>query len=211
MTASHIEFLVEEPSMEAFLERLLPRLLPKDCSHSIHPFRGKADLKRNLERRLRGYARWLPEGYRIVVLVDRDDEDCRELKDHLDRAAVAAGLRTPSQTGKAPWQLVNRIVIEELEAWYFGDWPAVCAAYPRVSPNIPRNARYRDPDGIHQTWEAFERILRRGGYFSSGLRKIDAAREIGRHVCPDRNRSRSFGAFRDAIRDALCIGRPCTG
>ena len=211
MIASHLEFLVEEPSMEAFLEGLLPRLLPEDCEYSIHPFRGKSDLKRNLGRRLRGYARWLPESYRIVVLVDRDNDDCRELKDDLDETARAAHLRTPSQAGKTPWQLVNRIVIEELEAWYFGDWLAVCAAYPKVSANVPENARYRDPDGIHQTWEAFERILKRRGYFSSGLRKIDAAREIAAHVCPDRNRSRSFAAFRDAIRAALCIERPCPG
>ena len=28
---------------------------------------------KNLEPRLRGYARWLPEDWRIVVMVDRDD------------------------------------------------------------------------------------------------------------------------------------------
>ena len=195
--------------MEAFLEQLLPRLLPENCGYSIHSFRGKADLKRNLGRRLRGYARWLPESYRIVVLVDRDDDDCHRLKDDLENLARVVPLRTPSHAGEGAWQIVNRIVIEELEAWYFGDWQAVRAAYPRVSANVPRNARYRDPDDIRHTWEAFERILKRGGYFSSGLRKIEAAREIGRHVCPDRNRSRSFAAFRDAIREAFRVERPC--
>ena len=208
MSASHFEFLVEEPSMEAFLDRLLPKLLPPDCTHSIHPFRGKSNLKRNLGSRLWAYAQWLPPSYRIVVLVDRDNDDCRRLKSYFEVMAKEARLRTPSQ-GKAPWQLVNRIVIEELEAWYFGDWTAVRAAYPRVSANVPRNARYRKPDEIHRTWEAFERILKKGGYFSSGLRKIEAAREIAGHVCPDRNRSRSFMAFRDAIRDAVCFERPC--
>lgn len=42
MTAArHLEFLVEEPSMETFLKGLLPRLLPEGCTFGIHPFQGK--------------------------------------------------------------------------------------------------------------------------------------------------------------------------
>ncbi len=75
----HLEFLVEEPSMEAFLRELLPRLLPENCSFEIHPFQGKKDLLEKLEGRLRGYSSWLPEHWRIVVVVDRDGDDCRQL------------------------------------------------------------------------------------------------------------------------------------
>jgi len=46
------------------------------------------------------------------------------------------------------WQVVNRIAIEELEAWYFGNWPAVVATYPNVPENIPGKAPYRNPDAI---------------------------------------------------------------
>ena len=61
----------------------------------------------------------------------------------------------------------NRIVMEELEAWNFGDWEAVRAAYPRVSKGVPRQVGYRDPDAIAgRTWEAFERIMKRSGYFT---------------------------------------------
>ena len=56
MTAGHLEFLVEEPSMEAFLRALLPRLLPRDRSFEVHPFQGKSDLLDKLQARLRGYA-----------------------------------------------------------------------------------------------------------------------------------------------------------
>ena len=67
-------------------------------------------------------------------------------------------------------QLVNRVVIEELEAWYFGDWEAVRSAYPRVSPTVPNQSRYRNPDSVQGgTWEAFERILKGHGYFRTGL------------------------------------------
>lgn len=44
MSATHLEVLVEEPSMEAFLGALLPRLLPADRSFVVHPFQGKTDL-----------------------------------------------------------------------------------------------------------------------------------------------------------------------
>ena len=197
----HVELLVEEPSMEAFLQALLPRLLPGACSHQIHVFQGKSDLRRKLADRLRAYARWLPDDWRIVVLVDRDRDDCRVLKNELEEAARGAGLRTISRAAR--WQVANRIVIEELEAWYFGNWEAVRRAYPKVSPTVPNRARYRDPDGVRDTWEAFERILKRHGYFPTGLRKIEAARAIAEHVDPAGNRSRSFSMFHRTLREAV--------
>lgn len=204
MTAAHhLEFLVEEPSMETFLNGVLPRLLPGDCTFIIHTFQGKQALLRKLEARLRGYRKWLPDDCRIVVLVDRDGDDCRALKERLEGAAGRSGLRTRSQAGGGPWQVVNRIAIKELEAWYFGDWEAVRGAYTRVPSSIPGQARYRDPDSVPgATWEAFERVLKSRGYFRTGLRKVEAAGAIGPRIDPRRNRSRSFGAFRDALADA---------
>lgn len=205
MSAAHLELLVEEPSMETFLRALLPRLLPQDRSFEVHPFQGKSDLLSKLEPRLRGYAAWLPTDWRIVVVVDRDDEDCLELKRRLEAIAQCAGLKTRARAGNAPWQLVNRIAIEELEAWYFGDWEAVRSAYPRASANVPRRQSFRDPDAIAGgTWEAFERVMQAHGYFKAGLSKIEAARAIGAHVDPERSSSRSFRTFSDAIVDA-CV------
>ncbi len=203
MRARHLEFLVEEPSMEAFLQALLPRLLPDDCTLAIHPYRGKHGLLRNLNGRLSGYKNWLPPDWRLFVMVDRDGDDCRELKASLEDAAVQSGLRTRSQADVC-WQVVNRIVIEELEAWYFGDWEAMRKAYSRVPQSIPNRARYRDPDAVPGgTWEAFERILQRHGYFETGLRKIEAARAIAAHIDPQRNRSHSFAAFREVLAEAV--------
>lgn len=204
MSASHLEFLVEEPSMEAFLRCLLPRLLPVDRTFEVHPFQGKSDLLGKLQARLRGYAQWLPEDWRIVVVVDRDDDDCALLKQRLEAMAIAAGLRTRSTTGNSRWQVVNRIAIEELEAWYFGAWQAVSSAYPRVAATIPNKANYRDPDAIQGgTWEAFERILQRHGYFKGGLRKVDVAREVGSRLIPETSSSQSFIRFHEAISEAI--------
>ena len=83
MSIEHVEFLVEEPSMEAFLRALLPKLL-HEIEFQIYPSQCNQELLKRLPERLRGYSSWLPESWRIVVVVDRDDEDCYELKQHLD-------------------------------------------------------------------------------------------------------------------------------
>lgn len=190
--------------MEAFLRSVLPRLIGDGVTFDIHVFSGKANLLDNLARRLTGYSNYLPPDHRIIVLVDRDDDDCRSLKRRLEDAASAVGLRSRTVSGGAAWRLVNRIAIEELEAWYFGDWEAVRMAYPRVKPTIPAVARYRDADAIAGgTWESLEKVLQRAGYFRGGFRKIEAAKQIGTHMDPDRNRSRSFQVFRDALREAV--------
>ena len=202
MPASYIEFHVEEPSMEAFLAAWLPRFLPENCSFEIHPYPGKGALLRKIGDRLRGYAAWMPAGYRIMVIVDRDGDDCTELKSTLEEICKNAGLRSKRADG-TDWQVATRIAIEELEAWYFGDWQAVRQAYPKVSPNIPSQARYQNPDAITGgTWEAFERVLQKHGYFNQGLAKVQAATAIGQHIDPDRNLSPSFAAFRDAVAQA---------
>lgn len=190
--------------MEAFVRALLPRLLPQDKSFEVHAFQGKGDLLVKLEARLRGYAAWLPNDWRVVVVVDRDDEDCHDLKERLEAMALRSGLRSRSRAGGLPWQLVNRIAVEELEAWYFGDWEAVRAAYPRVSAHIPQRQGFRDPDAVTGgTWEAFERVMQRHGYFKGGLRKIEAARAIGTHIDAERSRSQSFSVFQKALVEAV--------
>ena len=199
MSAPYLEFLVEEPSMEAFLCELLPNVIP-NAPFQIHVFQGKPDLLSNLEKRLRGYARWLPQNYRLFVMVDRDRDNCHDLKQRLESIATEAGLRTRTSSADASWQLVNRIVIEELEAWYFGDWQAVREIYPRASETIPQQANYRNSDAINGgTWEAFERVMRQRGYFANGLNKVEVARKIAPHIDPARSQSHSFKVFYDAV------------
>lgn len=65
--------------MEAALLELVPKMVP-DHSFELHPHRGKPDLLRKLEGRLRGYARWNVPNVRVVVVIDRDADDCHALK-----------------------------------------------------------------------------------------------------------------------------------
>lgn len=196
--------MVEEPSMEAALECLLPKML-EGIDFQIIRFQCKDDLLKQLPCRLSGYRSWLPASSAIVVLVDRDDDDCWVLKQQLENIAAQAGLVTKTHAGNGrTFQVANRIAIEELEAWFFGDWQAVRAAYPKVSATVPQKSGYRDSDAIKGgTWEAFERILKQSGYFKTGLRKIENARTIAQHMQPGRSQSKSFKVFEAAIRAAV--------
>ena len=71
----HLEFLVEEPSAEAALSELLPRLIGQDGTFRVHPHQGKRDLLESLPGKLKGYSNWLPSDWRIVVLVDLEGGD----------------------------------------------------------------------------------------------------------------------------------------
>jgi hypothetical protein len=195
---------VEEISMEAALEAVLPKLL-EDREFQIIRFQCKDDLLKQLPARLKGYSQWLPANWTILVLVDRDDSDCFALKQQLEQNAQQAGFLTKTTAASGQrFQVMNRIVVEELESWFFGDWAAVRQAYPRVSDTIPQKQAYRDPDAIRGgTWEAFERVLKKAGYFSTGLRKLECARAIAPHMQPTHNRSNSFQAFADAINTVL--------
>jgi hypothetical protein len=201
----HIEFLVEEPSAEAALRGLVPKILGPDVEFRVIRFQGKKDLLNLLPGRLKGYRGWIPADWRIVVMVDEDRQDCLELKAKLEKAADDAGLVTKTRAaGGAGFQVLNRISIEELEAWFFGDVEALHLAYPRIPRSLETKSKYRDPDAIQGgTWEALERELQGKGYFRGGLAKIEAAKAISAHMDPDQNRSKSFQVFRDGLRDMV--------
>jgi hypothetical protein len=107
----HIEFLLEEESCEAALNKLVPRIVGHQASFRIHVFQGKQDLLHKLPQRLRGYSSWISHRHRIVVLVDRDDDDCRELKASLEETASNAGLfwsQSPKPARKIPCSQPHR-------------------------------------------------------------------------------------------------------
>jgi len=197
----HIEFLVEERSAEAALDELVPKIVPH-ATFRVHPYQGKPDLLRKLPSRLKGYRRWLPADWRIVVLLDADTpESCRELKEGVEAIVHDAGLSTPSsKRTHSPVEVLVRLAVEELEAWFFGDIDALRTAYPRVPATLAEKAKYRDPDAIRGgTCEELERVLRRAGYHGTRYPKITGARNIAPHMDPLQNHSRSFQVFRDGL------------
>jgi hypothetical protein len=176
---------------------LLPRILRAEINYEIHDFRKKNHLLSKLPSRLKGYKQLRPDDYKIIVLVDRDSQDCLKLKDKLEDIALKEGFITKSSAlVNQNFQVINRIVIEEIESWFFGDINAINSAYPKVSKNISNQASYRIPDQIKGgTWEALERILKKAGYHQGGLQKLKAARDISFFMDPTKNSSKSFQIF----------------
>lgn len=195
----HIEILVEEQSMEEALKILLPRMLPPETTYRILSFQGKQNLLRQLPARLRGY-KWINDDYRIIVLLDEDRQNCLDLKQQMETAAQQAGLSTKTSAGGIRFQVLNRIVIEELEAWFLGDVEAIRQAYPRILATLAKTPKFRNPDSVPGgTWETLEKTMQRYGYFKGGYAKVEAARAISTYMDPNRNRSKSFQVFRNGL------------
>ena len=200
----HIEFLLEERSAELALRAILPKVISSDVSHRFHVFQGKQDLLKQLPGRLKSYRFKIPSDWRIVVLIDEDRENCHQLKAVLEQMAQDEGFVTKSSEIKnSGFQVVNRLAIEELEAWFFGDPKAIRAAYPKIPDGFHRRREFQNPDAIAGgTCEALERMLRQ--FYRRRYAKSKMARMIAPHMEPDRNTSRSFQVFVEGLK--ACVG-----
>jgi len=201
----HIKFFLEEPSAEEVLRYILPKILSPDVICIFHVFEGKDDMLKELPKHLKGH-QWISDDWRIVVLIDEDRRVCHELKAYLERAAHEAGFVTKSSASpNEDFQVVNRLAIEELEAWFFGDVAALHAAYPRIPENLQSKAKYRNPDAIQGgTSEALEHLLIQKNYYRGRISKPTVAQNIAQHMVPSRNKSNSFQVFVEGLK--ACVG-----
>lgn len=207
-----LEILVEEPSMKAALEVLLPKLLrPTDAKPRILDFEGITSLFDELPAKLKAYRGHVPPGQRIIIVCDRDKADCRQRKAKLEDIVARAGLYTrarPHYSGT--WQVLTCLAIEELEAWFLGDPAAVSLAYPKVKPAAFRDCV--DPDAVPDAAEKLRDILRGVKELDAAttkLPKVPTARRIAPHLNPDTNASASFRHFCGAVR--ACFGADTDG
>ena len=117
-----IVFLLEEPSMEALLKEILPKIIKNDRFFLI-PHEGKDNLLQSIPIKLKA---WNVPNTRFVIVQDQDNNDCIELKNRINEICK-------------PYhkEVLIRIVCKELESWYFGDLAAVSAAYalPLLHPS----------------------------------------------------------------------------
>ena len=199
-----IEVLLEEPSAEEALRHLLPKIINGRARLKLINMRNKSRLLQELPSRLRGYTMRIHAGedLRIMVLVDRDDDDCRNLKATLERVTREAGLSTKSSSQEnGKFHVVNRLAIEELEAWFIGDIDALKQAFSSLrGVNFP--ASFQNPDN-GGTWERLHRFLRTNGIYRSSYPKIEAARKISLYMQFAHNRSKSFQHFCHGIESLL--------
>lgn len=191
----HVDFLLEEPSAEAALNQLLPRLLPGDTWRCV-PHRGKDALLIRLPALLKNYARRLPHdpNLRVVVLMDAD-ADCQKAKAQLEKLVAEARLLT--KTTALPGQkfrVLTRLAVTELEAWFLGDRQAIQAAYPRVHSHHFKGL-HREVDAVPDASKTLHRVLQKGGYYLASQAKVEWSETIAAHLDPARNTSASFRYF----------------
>lgn len=103
-----MEILVEEESAERLLRVLVPRIVPS-IGFEIRTFQGKPALLRELPRRMQGYVqvRKFDPGLRVMILIDCDDDDCRELKARLEKIVSDVGLASFAQFCSGVRRLVD--------------------------------------------------------------------------------------------------------
>jgi hypothetical protein len=181
-----IVFMTEEPSMDATLRNLLPKLFPdfREFEHwlIIH-HQGKSDLERSYPRKMK---EWREPGVRFIILRDNDGSDCLVLKQKL----------VSKVPNSAPGYLV-RIVCQELESWFLGDMPAVAAAYPTAAKHQQFKAlSKRDPDNLTNASELIKQL-------TGTQTKIGRAAEIAKQMQPANNRSTSFQVFVNGLSSFL--------
>ena len=180
-----IVFLVEEASMEAALNGILPRLFPK-WQESLHwqvvPHDGKDNLEQPIPRLLRG---WREPGIRFVILRDQDRADCLKIKHNLQKLC---------QRGKREDTLI-RIPCRMLEAWFIGDLSAVAQAFDdHTIAGLKEKNKYRNPDSLGDPVYELRKL-------KPGYGKVSGAEAISPHLKLDgTNTSHSFRVFVEGLR-----------
>jgi len=173
-------FLLEERSMAALLEGLLPRLVPDHVAFKLIPHDGKTDLEKSIPRKLRA---WQDPTARFIVVRDQDSADCLQVKSRLLDLCTA---------GARPEALV-RIACRELEAWYLADLAAVDRAFGTQVASLQNTKKYRVPDRLGSPSHLLADLVPTFG-------KVGGARRLGPLLELDNPRSPSFAHFVRGVR-----------
>lgn len=214
----HIEFLIEDQSGKHMLEKLVPKIISdKEHTWRIIAYKGVGKgvpknlgtssetamhriLLENLPRLLSGYGKAFQSygtGYKAAVVVvcdlDRRDKNTfeAELSGLLSRCSCQPETRFC-------------LAIEEGEAWFLGDIPAIRSAYPHCKMAVL--TKYKN-DSICGTWETLADAiypggadkLAQGGYRTVGEEKTRWSKNITPSMDIDNNASPSFCLFKDKV------------
>lgn len=191
--------LVEGTSDDPTVREVLTRRfgLSRGGQFQIYPHGGKGKLPPDpnaapdlydrtlfgqLPAKLRAYAGKGPDAC-IVVLVDQDDDDCADLLK--DLRGMLAKLQ------KKPVNVLFRIAMEEIEAWFLADRPAITAAYTQATfQGVPGG----DPDLIDDPSDVLAGCLGAAPP-CTGQMKAEWAEAIAPHLALDPPSSTSLAKF----------------
>lgn len=216
----HFEILVEDQSGKKALDVIVPKIIGSGSDHTfeIYPYNGaghipiglgKTDANKRLlldqlPRILQGYGKKFskyPKDYRaaVVVVCDLDDKNCEDFLAKLNGVLNSCNPRPETRFC---------IAIEEGEAWFLGDIPAIKRAYPRAKKKVLK--KYEN-DSICNTWELLADAIFPGGRKklsargrpAVGAQKSEWAKRISRHMNIENNKSPSFKHFRKKLLELI--------
>ena len=207
----HFEILIEDQSGKKALDILVPKIIGNDHTFRVIPYKGIGRIPPNLnssrdakKRILLNELPHLLNGYgktfasypaAVIVVCDLDDKCIKTFRQELFNVLNTCSTKPETRFC---------IAVEEGEAWFLGDIPAVKLAYPRAKQAV-LNA-YKN-DSICGTWECLSDAVYRGGsskllekgWQAIGAEKSQWAEKITPHMDVANNLSPSFVYFRQKL------------
>lgn len=217
----HFEILVEDQSGKKALDIIVPKIIGHEHTFNVHSYKGIGRIPKNLKgasdpnkrilldqlpRLIQGYGKTFanyPENFNVAVILvcDLDDKCLKVFRQELFQILTECHPRPDMRFC---------IAIEEGEAWFLGDLPAIKKAYPRVKDSVLSSYRQ---DSICGTWEKLADALYPGGanalskqgWQAVGKSKSDWADAISPKMNVENNESPSFCYFRSKLRELAGI------
>ena len=173
----HFEILIEDQSGKKALDILIPKLISLEHTFKVHSYKGIGRIPKNLgsntdaskrilltqlPQLLRGYGKTFanyPEDYpaAVILICDLDAKCLKTFREELHAILNACDPKPETRFC---------VAIEEGEAWFLGDIPALKKAYPKAKDAVL--STYVN-DSICGTWEKLADAIFPGGTFSQGL------------------------------------------
>ncbi len=210
----HFEILVEDQSGKKAIDILIPKIVGNSHTVIVHSYKGigripkkmsdpkdakKRLLLDNLPKLIKGYGSTFA-GYQnfqavLIFVCDLDDKCLKKFRAELSDILHACNPKPETRFC---------IAIEESEAWFLGDLPAIKAAYPKARDAVLNSY---ERDSICGTWEKMADAIYQGGasalvkkgWQEIGAEKSKWAEAIAPHMSVENNQSPSFQYFRGKL------------
>lgn len=203
-----IEVLTEGASDVPVIREVLTRrfALAEGGDFVIHPHQGRGQLPANplarpepkrrglldqLPAKLRAYGGWMKDDHLVLVLLDTDSDDCKNLL--LSLTTMLKNLP------RKPPRVLFRLAIEETESWFIADTEAVRKAFKGADLSIIRAVK---PDAIVGAWEKLAQCIGEP-VSASPPQKERWAQTIAPHLNLENPRSPSFRKLLDGLAREL--------
>lgn len=211
----HFEILVEDQSGKKALDILVPKIIGSTHTFKVYSYKGIGRMPKNMRdakdagrrllldnvpKLLKGYGKTFA-GYQnypaaVFLICDLDDRCLKAFRKELDAILNACDPKPLTRFC---------ITIEEGEAWFLGDLPAIKAAFPKAKDTLLNS--YIN-DSICGTWEILADAVYSGGsialaqkgWQAIGAEKSKWAEAITPHMDVDSNKSPSFCYFKTKIQ-----------